>query len=58
LMPLPSVDWFSVGRDCCRPPKTVGKGTAGAAALASPKKEGRDIFSLVQTSIELTLYRW
>jgi len=37
--PPPSVDRFSVGRDYCRPPNTVGKGTAGAAAPASPKKK-------------------
>ena len=57
-MPPPSVDWFSVGRDCCRPPNTIGKGTAGATALASQKEKGKHIFSLVQTSIALTLYRW
>jgi len=56
--PPPSADWFSVGRDCCGPPNTVGKGTAGAAAPASPKKKSKHIFSSVKTSIVLTLYRW
>ena len=39
-MPLPCVDWISVGRDCCGPQNTVGKGTAGAAANESSKIEG------------------
>ena len=56
--PPPSVDWFSVGRDCCGPPNTVGKDTAGAAAPASPKKKSKHIFSSVKTFIVLTPYRW
>lgn len=60
LMLLLNVDWlqFSVCRGCCRPSNAVSKGMAGATALASPKGEGSYIFSLVKTSIELTLCRW
>jgi hypothetical protein len=60
LLLLPIVDWlqFSVCRDCCGSSNAVRKGTAGAAALASPKGECSYIVFLVKTSIELTICRW